>query len=117
MNGQRGSLFERMKAGLEAGVEFARGNLALRSVERVAPPPAVSPGALVAMRQRQGLSQSALAEVFGVSVKTVQSWEQGTRSPSPVARRLFQIVLTEADAVARAVALKPARKRSRAAPA
>ncbi|MBD3647167.1 MAG: helix-turn-helix domain-containing protein, partial [Pseudomonadales bacterium] len=39
-------------------------------------------------RERLGLSQSEFATLLGVSVRTLQEWEQGRRIPSGPARRL-----------------------------
>lgn len=40
-------------------------------------------------RARLGVSQPLFAKLLGVSVDLVQSWEQGTRKPSPMACRLL----------------------------
>ncbi len=45
----------------------------------------------IAARQRTGLSQSRFAELLGVSVRTLQEWEQGRRQPSGAARTLFKV--------------------------
>jgi putative transcriptional regulator len=42
-------------------------------------------------RERMGLSQEQFARLLGVSVRTVQEWEQGRRSPSGAARTLILI--------------------------
>ena len=42
-------------------------------------------------RARVGLSQSEFARLLGVSVRTLQEWEQGRRTPSGPARRLLAI--------------------------
>lgn len=42
-------------------------------------------------RARVGLSQSDFARLIGVSVRTVQEWEQGRRAPSGPARTLLMI--------------------------
>jgi putative transcriptional regulator len=34
------------------------------------------------MRRTMGLSQRVFAKLVGVSVKTLQNWEQGRRQPS-----------------------------------
>ena len=44
------------------------------------------------IRERTGLSQARFAELLGVSVRTLQDWEQGRRAPSGAARTLLQIV-------------------------
>lgn len=52
---------------------------------RVMVPPVVS------ARQASGLSQAQFAEVLGISVRTLQKWEQGEREPSGAARSLIRI--------------------------
>jgi putative transcriptional regulator len=42
-------------------------------------------------RARVGLSQSEFARFLGVSVRTLQEWEQGRRVPSGPARTLLAI--------------------------
>lgn len=44
------------------------------------------------IRTRLKLSQSAFAGLMGVSLRTVQDWEQGRRKPSGPAVALLQIV-------------------------
>ncbi len=44
------------------------------------------------IRTRLGLSQGAFAGLMGVSVRTVQDWEQGRREPSGPAKSLLRIV-------------------------
>ena len=43
------------------------------------------------IRESTGLSQSRFAELLGVSVRTLQEWEQGRRAPSGAARTLLLI--------------------------
>lgn len=42
-------------------------------------------------RARVGLSQAEFARLLGVSVRTLQEWEQGRRAPSGPARMLLSI--------------------------
>ena len=46
---------------------------------------------VAAIRERTGLSQPRFAELLGVSVRTLQEWEQGRRAPSGAARTLLVI--------------------------
>ncbi|HVC19915.1 MAG TPA: helix-turn-helix domain-containing protein [Vicinamibacterales bacterium] len=43
------------------------------------------------VREKTGLSQTRFAELLGVSVRTLQEWEQGRRAPSGAARTLLLI--------------------------
>jgi putative transcriptional regulator len=43
------------------------------------------------VREKTGLSQARFAELLGVSVRTLQEWEQGRRAPSGAARTLLMI--------------------------
>ena len=43
------------------------------------------------IRERTGLSQAKFASLLGVSVRTLQEWEQGRRAPSGAARTLLMV--------------------------
>jgi putative transcriptional regulator len=43
------------------------------------------------IRERTGLSQARFATLLGVSVRTLQDWEQGRRAPSGAARTLLMV--------------------------
>jgi len=43
------------------------------------------------IRKRLNLSQAAFAGLMGVSLRTVQEWEQGKRKPSGPAKSLLRI--------------------------
>ena len=43
------------------------------------------------IREATGLSQARFAQLLGVSVRTLQEWEQGRRFPSGAARTLLLI--------------------------
>ncbi len=46
---------------------------------------------VVRIREKTGLSQERFATLLGVSVRTLQDWEQGRRAPSGAARTLLLI--------------------------
>ena len=46
---------------------------------------------IVRAREKSGLSQSEFATLLGVSVRTLQDWEQGRRQPSGAAKTLIRV--------------------------
>ena len=60
-----------------------RGVLRTHKLKRPAPPQKI--------RARLQLSQAAFAGLMGVSLRTVQDWEQGRRKPSGPAEALLRI--------------------------
>lgn len=55
------------------------------------------------IRERLGLSQSRFASIIGVSVRTLQNWEQGRREPEGPAKALLRVVDREPQAVLHAL--------------
>jgi putative transcriptional regulator len=88
---KRKPLAERLTAGLTEAVQFAKGELTLRTVKVPDPPPKIAAKEVASLRAKAGMSQTVFARVFNVSPKTVQSWEQGERKPSHAALRMLQV--------------------------
>lgn len=64
---------------------YKRGSKTLRT-HHLSPPAPVQ-----TIRAKLNLSQSAFAGLMGVSVRTIQDWEQGRRQPSGPATALLRI--------------------------
>jgi len=86
--------FKDLKAGLEDAIAHKKGKLDLRSelIEIPDPPAEYKPTQIKKIRNKNRYSQAVFAKVLNVSVKTVQSWESGQRTPSHVALRLLEII-------------------------
>ncbi len=62
-----------------------------------------SPLDVKAIRTRLQKSQREFAQMIGVSVATLQNWEQGRRKPEGPARALLQVALQKPEAVMEAL--------------
>jgi len=64
----------------------------------------LEPDSVTVVRARLGLSQAKFARALGISVATLQNWEQGRRRPTGPARVLLRIAAKHPEAVLEAVA-------------
>ena len=62
-----------------------------------------APTDVKAIRSKLGKSQSEFALMIGVSVSTLQNWEQGRRRPEGPAQALLRVAAEAPDIVARAL--------------
>src|SRR5688500_17356232 len=83
-----GSWRKSMDKRRDIGQEILEGILELKRGEtgRITHLPSVT-----TIREGTGLSQARFAQLLGVSVRTLQEWEQGRRSPSGAARTLLVV--------------------------
>lgn len=70
----------------DLGAEFLE---SVRQMKRGAARTVYSP--VVQARANAGLTQAQFARILGVSIRTLQSWEQGRKQPSGAARTLITI--------------------------
>src|SRR5262245_19677696 len=71
-----------------AGAEILQG---LREIKRGKFGRVINVPDVAQTRKKTGLSQARFALLLGVSVRTLQDWEQGRRAPSGAARTLLAI--------------------------
>jgi putative transcriptional regulator len=84
---------DQIRKGLKEAIRHARGEITLKTTVLEIPdrPPEIGADELTQLRLGSGMSQAVFARMLNVSTKTVQSWEQGTRTPSQAALRLIQV--------------------------
>ncbi len=95
-------LGQELIAGMQEIISHQEGKITLRTseLELLMPPPEVSAKNVAKIRsQNLHMSQGAFAKLLGVSVRVVQSWEQGDKKPSGAARRLLQVAAQDPQAL------------------
>jgi putative transcriptional regulator len=85
--------FEKLIASIkEAGEIKAGRKMPIRMYE-------IKPPEIRNVRERLNVSQNEFALMIGVSVRTLQNWEQGRREPDGPAKALLRIALRNPSAV------------------
>ena len=64
----------------------------------------ISPQSVAAIRAQLKLSQAQFTRAFGISLDTLQNWEQGRRKPTGPAKVLLRVAERHPEAVLQAVA-------------
>ena len=89
--------FDRLVESIRQAGKIRRGQMkAARTME-------ISPENVRAIRRKLSKSQSEFALMIGVSVATLQNWEQGRRRPEGPARALLRVAAENPKAVAEAL--------------
>jgi putative transcriptional regulator len=82
----------------EAGAYLRGSRKAVARVDRI------SADSIAAIRTRLGLSQVQFARAIGISLDTLQNWEQGRRKPTGPAKVLLKVAARHPEVVLEAVA-------------
>lgn len=85
--------FEKLIASIKEAGEIKAGRKAPSRVYEIKPPE------IRHVRERLNVSQNEFALMIGVSVRTLQNWEQGRREPVGPAKALLRIALKNPSAV------------------
>lgn len=86
-------LFEELVASLKEGGAILRGDTTPSRENELHWPDAV------AVRKKLGLTQAQFAALIGISLRTLQNWEQGHRQPEGTARALLRVAEMHPEAV------------------
>jgi putative transcriptional regulator len=89
--------FDNLVASVQQAGKIRRGEMKPSRLTELAPVD------VKAIRQQLGKSQSEFARMIGVSVATLQNWEQGRRRPEGPARALLKIAAENPEAVSAAL--------------
>jgi len=85
--------FDKLVTSIRQAGKIRRGEMKASRVTELAPLDVKS------IRQRLCKTQSEFARMIGVSVSTLQNWEQGRRRPEGPARALLRVAERNPDAV------------------
>ena len=85
--------FEKLVASIKEAGEIKLGRKAASRVYEIKPPE------IKTVRERLNVSQNEFALMIGVSVRTLQNWEQGRRKPEGPAKALLRIASRNPSAV------------------
>lgn len=91
------ALFEELLESVRQGGAIQRGEMEPSAMEEFEAPD------VAAIRAEYGLSQAKFAALLGISVRTLQNWEQGRRQPHGPARVLLRVAAKHPSAVLDAV--------------
>jgi putative transcriptional regulator len=89
----RNDMFDELVQSVREGGKILRGEAKPQHVHEVREPNAA------AVRETYGLSQQEFAALLGISVRTLQNWEQGRRQPHGPARVLLRVAAEHPKAV------------------
>jgi len=91
--------FEKLVESVKQAGAIKRGTMRPGRVTRF------EPADIKSIRKKLEKSQAEFALMIGVSVSTLQNWEQGRRQPEGPARALLKIASENPEAVAQALSL------------
>jgi putative transcriptional regulator len=89
------SLADDILEGLEQALAYTQGKnvpgLTVKNI-KIKPVKEIKPAGIKKVRKSLHMSQQIFAEILGVSKKTIEAWENGSRKPTGSALRLIEIL-------------------------
>ena len=86
------SVFDEIKAGLNEAIEYEKGNLKANTrTLSITPIEEFTASEIKDIRKNAGMTQVLFAKYLGVSLKTVEAWEDGRNQPNGTACRMLSI--------------------------
>ena len=99
------NVYEGIMEGLQEALAYQQGDRTrCRVTVREIPIPEYKAADVARTRKELNLSQRGLANLLGVSYRTVEAWESGRNEPSGAARHLLYLVDTDHSLVERLTA-------------
>lgn len=93
--------------GMTDAIEYIRGNKINAVVHKIEIPDEID---VRAIREKLNLSRQEFADSFGFSARTLQHWEQGTRTPHGAAKVLLLLLQREPAVIAKILRNDPRKK-------
>ncbi len=103
MGKKKARLYAEIKEGLEETVAIEKGEKKAVRVHRF-----FTSADIRALREKAGVSQRTFATMLGVSLRTLQDWEQGRRTPTGPAMNLLRLYEAMPEAITKVLAEPPA---------
>jgi putative transcriptional regulator len=93
-------LFGDLMQSLDQALKYSLGEqINARTTVLPAPPEPLSQEEIIKLREQFNCSQVVFARLLNVSVKTLQAWEQGVRTPSDAALKLLIVAKNHPEAL------------------
>lgn len=86
--------------GATDALEYAKGNQEKSVTHEVLVPVRVD---VMAIRKKMHMSRQKFCEEFGFSVRTLEKWERGERTPETAARAYLTVIASDPTAVIKAL--------------
>lgn len=93
-------IFGDLMLSLDQALKYSRGEqINARTSVLPAPPEPLSREEIINLRKQFNCSQAVFARLINVSVKTLQAWEQGVRTPGDAALKLLTVAKNHPEAL------------------